>query len=213
MRRRRKLTLPEDWNAASSKRKPRRSEAFTQARFRIDLAIISVAIANFDHSPNLAAKRPGGMYVGVSRMFPDCPNDFVKVDARSNALAVRANYVGHGDGAGHGSGLCVRTGRHAGISGRGWNCSCLTQPHHDAASLFGKPKVNVRLCHLSIQIVVGESVGQGGSIGAESCTERTRGLRCYRTGRFVEAAKLSMEGIIVVRGCANRGEAEYGNSC
>jgi len=37
------------------------------------------------------------------------------------------------------AGSCIGAGRHAGIGGWGWSCRCLTQKHHDAASLFRKP--------------------------------------------------------------------------
>src|SRR5258708_11994455 len=72
--------------------------------------------------------------------------------------------------------------------------------------------MNMRDKHLSIQIVVGESIGEGGAVSAERGVESSRRLRCHRTRRFVNAPKGAGEGVPVIIRCRHGHRAECKNT-
>src|SRR5689334_6358582 len=106
------------------------------------------------------------MDIGVRRSLAYGLNDLVKIRTGRNTLAIRADHIGCCDCAAHRAGSGVRAGRHPRIGGWSWSSCGLAQPYHDAAGLFGKTKVDMRLGDLSIQVVVGDCVAEGGSITA-----------------------------------------------
>src|SRR5215831_8348382 len=112
--------------------------------------IISVTIANTDDPADFAARRPCGMDIGVRRSLAYGLNDLIKIRTGGNALAIRTNHIGCCDCAADCAGSGVWAGRHPRIAGWRWSGRGLAQPYHDAAGLFGKPKVDMRLGDLSI---------------------------------------------------------------
>src|SRR5438552_2128403 len=114
------------------------------------MPVVPVAIANMDHSADLADRGAGGVHVYVRCASTYCLDNLVKVHEWGYALAIRTNDVGYCNRATDCARRGVRAGWHSRIGARSGTGCGLAQKYHHAACFPGQTEVDMRLGHLSI---------------------------------------------------------------